>query len=74
MCTFHNITVGFDAEAQEQHIREFLQTIEGRIIDGPSSDGTYTLALAQQGNVKLDRKSTRLNSGHTDISRMPSSA
>ena len=24
--------------------------------------------------VKLDRKSTRLNSSHTDISRMPSSA
>ena len=26
------------------------------------------------GNVILDRKSTRLNSSHTDISRMPSSA
>ena len=24
--------------------------------------------------IKLDRKSTRLNSSHTDISRMPSSA
>ena len=26
------------------------------------------------GNLWLDRKSTRLNSSHTDISRMPSSA
>ena len=26
------------------------------------------------GEVKIDRKSTRLNSSHTDISRMPSSA
>ena len=25
-------------------------------------------------SAKLDRKSTRLNSSHTDISRMPSSA
>ena len=25
-------------------------------------------------NSKIDRKSTRLNSSHTDISRMPSSA
>ena len=36
------------------------------------------LALAEQirsGSIKgLDRKSTRLNSSHTDISRMPSSA
>ena len=26
------------------------------------------------GQVELDRKSTRLNSSHTDITRMPSSA
>ena len=30
--------------------------------------------LSQLGLDKLDRKSTRLNSSHTDISRMPSSA
>ena len=27
-----------------------------------------------RANVRKDRKSTRLNSSHTDISRMPSSA
>ena len=33
------------------------------------------LALnAAGGDIKGDRKSTRLNSSHTDISRMPSSA
>ena len=32
-----------------------------------------TIILASQ-QIKLDRKSTRLNSSHTDISRMPSSA
>ena len=30
--------------------------------------------MATIGNLDLDRKSTRLNSSHTDISRMPSSA
>ena len=30
--------------------------------------------LPAGGSVSLDRKSTRLNSSHTDISRMPSSA
>ena len=36
-----------------------------------------SLAHAAGGEIKvgvLDRKSTRLNSSHTDISRMPSSA
>lgn len=48
------IRVGFQADAQDQHIREFLQTLQGRIIDGPSSDGTYTLAIPQQGTMTLD--------------------
>ena len=30
--------------------------------------------LAPENNLSADRKSTRLNSNHTDISRMPSSA
>ena len=30
--------------------------------------------ILDQGDVDIDRKSTRLNSSHTDISRMPSSA
>ena len=30
--------------------------------------------LATKRSVEADRKSTRLNSSHTDISRMPSSA
>ncbi len=31
-------------------------------------------AFAKRNGVMVDRKSTRLNSSHTDISRMPSSA
>ena len=37
--------------------------------------GTTMLSLKEDNfTKKLDRKSTRLNSSHTDISRMPSSA
>ena len=35
---------------------------------------TATLGIAGAATAGLDRKSTRLNSSHTDISRMPSSA
>ena len=48
------IRVEFQAEAQEQQIREVLHTIGGRIIDGPSPDGLYTLAIAQQSTMTLD--------------------
>ena len=44
------------------HIETFLLDTREEIVDVPELDG-YT-----------DRKSTRLNSSHTDISRMPSSA
>jgi len=54
------VRVGFQADAQDQHIREFLQTIQGRIIDGPSSDGTYTLAVPQQGTMTLNALLTQL--------------
>ena len=41
----------------------------GRLVSGKLTD-----AWKQPVVVEKDRKSTRLNSSHTDISRMPSSA
>ena len=38
------------------------------------SKGYYHCFGCQTGGDVIDRKSTRLNSSHTDISRMPSSA
>ena len=41
----------------------------------PEADTTYgEMEVKPLGRAKPDRKSTRLNSSHTDISRMPSSA
>ena len=44
-------------------------------VPGAAEGGTITVYLpGAPGPDTLDRKSTRLNSSHTDISRMPSSA
>ena len=40
----------------------------------PGQFGAATEAAMMGTQAALDRKSTRLNSSHTDISRMPSSA
>ena len=42
--------------------------------DGSEVVGTVSLDNNNPSNLIVDRKSTRLNSSHTDISRMPSSA
>ena len=42
--------------------------------DGTLSNYDTIAALAKQGGLYIDRKSTRLNSSHPPESRMPSSA
>ena len=44
------------------------------IIDGQEKREQRSLPLADLINTELDRKSTRLNSSHSQQSRMPSSA
>ena len=46
--------------------------IGNEILSGRTQDAN--LAYLATGLGEIDRKSTRLNSSHTDISRMPSSA
>ncbi len=46
---------------------------EGQVIEEPLA-GRLEGAADEEAAVRTDRKSTRLNSSHTDISRMPSSA
>ena len=50
-------------------------TVDGTALAAlTNADGEYTLTGVAVGEGVVDRKSTRLNSSHTDISRMPSSA
>ena len=56
----------------EVQVRESLSA---HLKSSPDVPHDIALALARDvDTVALDRKSTRLNSSHTDISRMPSSA
>ncbi len=58
-----------------------LRKAGAKVATGDISDGSHIEAAAMGcfcavvlAGAALDRKSTRLNSSHTDISRMPSSA
>ena len=61
--------------------KEFKKMSDYIIVDssaGLGNEALSTIELADElivvTNPEIDRKSTRLNSSHTDISRMPSSA
>jgi dihydroxy-acid dehydratase len=51
-----------------------LHAIESKAIPGPGSCGGMYTANTMASAIEADRKSTRLNSSHRYISRMPSSA
>ena len=48
--------------------------IDAALVLSNDSDLQTPVDMAQTLRIRVDRKSTRLNSSHTDISRMPSSA
>ena len=52
----------------------FSVSCHGDILVYHFDDDIRDVARSLSKNNNLDRKSTRLNSSHTDISRMPSSA
>ena len=62
---------GLKATAPRLRILEVLRRSKGHHL---TADEIYQRLVESGEVVGLDRKSTRLNSSHTDISRMPSSA
>ena len=48
--------------------------IDGRKVEFTDEKNVLSVIRKAGINIPTDRKSTRLNSSHTDISRMPSSA
>ena len=63
---------GIVSVASEEHSEVMLDFAKRAAASGLSVEGKTFLTKVL--NKALDRKSTRLNSSHTDISRMPSSA
>ena len=61
-----------DAGHDSVHLRDegLLKMKDAEILDKARSEGRIVLAF----DLDLDRKSTRLNSSHEFVSRMPSSA
>ena len=79
---FDLLRIMYDPETNDNLVHEYMTknifTIEA---DAHLTDAAARLTATVEKNVlvqlehlRTDRKSTRLNSSHTDISRMPSSA
>ena len=61
----------------DQRLYQFCTVRQGEILKAYEENGSIrkaAAALSISSSTVQDRKSTRLNSSHTDISRMPSSA
>ena len=64
-----------DSMKSQYRINEQIRAKEVRIVGDDVEPKVYPIFQALKlAEEKEDRKSTRLNSSHTDISRMPSSA
>ena len=67
---------GFSNDIYTFHkiVSKYWNEVIGQILTINKGNNPVDDALNNQSALKPDRKSTRLNSSHTDISRMPSSA
>ena len=71
-----NNTSAKRARLTDENGREVLDFLAGFGVFGIGRNHSLAAQVLRDmmENLGLDRKSTRLNSSHTDISRMPSSA
>ena len=68
-----NANVSGSGNAEE--LGELIDALLPVLVDRLAVTGLGEIEVERNGaTVRVDRKSTRLNSSHTDISRMPSSA
>ena len=71
---FKSQMTGLRAEAAKTYAQFNRLAKVGNYVGTGLSIAASSVGSLVGGLVSLDRKSTRLNSSHTDISRMPSSA
>lgn len=55
------IQIEFVDNAQENQIRSLVQKLGGQIVNGPTSEGLYTLAFVNKGNNSSDSILSTLN-------------
>ena len=48
------VTLAFTPSASEAHIRAAIQELKGRLVDGPTADGLYTIEIPPSESGKLD--------------------
>ena len=65
---------GFGSRDLSQKIRDEIKTSKIHLLFYNPKISPYQMKRISLRRLHRDRKSTRLNSSHTDISRMPSSA
>ena len=74
LANFNRLLALQDRISEEKHAAYVGKTVRC-LLDGLSEDPRWDLTARTPGNrLVRDRKSTRLNSSHSDRSRMPSSA
>mgnify|MGYP003345260162 CR=1 FL=1 len=64
----------FERVIDELDLYAFANWKKGELVEGPIYEKYFVTCTFMWPYKFIDRKSTRLNSSHTDISRMPSSA
>ena len=81
MLELRNVSFEVDGKKILNNISLTMEDNRFTVITGPNGGGKSTLAKLimgiekpTEGEILLDRKSTRLNSSHIQKSRMPSSA
>ena len=68
------VLTAYDLKAKQKDVPFTEVTIEKTKRGGYIAKGVNAAGNKMSSILSEDRKSTRLNSSHTDISRMPSSA
>lgn len=58
------VTLAFTPSASETHIRATIRALNGRLVDGPTADGLYTIEIppAESGNLDAQLQKIRQQS------------
>jgi putative zinc finger protein len=62
------LSVAFQHDATEEQIRSLLQSVRGRVIDGPTIDGLYTIEVLAENESTTQKKLETLKE-RTDVIR-----